>query len=57
MVKFIVKKAVAKKAHAHGFMVSSMSYQALDDKVNMLIEKAGKRAKANKRKTIMPHDF
>ncbi len=57
MVKFIVKKAVAEKAHKHGFMVSSAAYNAIDEMVEKFIDKAGKRAKANKRKTIMPHDF
>ncbi|MFX0169917.1 MAG: DUF1931 domain-containing protein [Candidatus Hodarchaeota archaeon] len=57
MADFITKKAVAKKAHKHGFQVSAASYEALDKKVSMLIEKAGARAKANKRKTIMEHDF
>jgi len=53
----IVKKQVAAKAHKMGFNVSGGAYQALDDKVEELITKATHRAKANKRKTLMPHDF
>lgn len=53
----IVKKAIAAKAHQMGFQMSAASYQAIDDAVEKLITKATHRAKANKRKTLMPHDF
>ena len=53
----IVKKQVAAKAHKMGFNVSGGAYQALDDKVEELITRATHRARANKRKTLMPHDF
>lgn len=53
----IVKKAVAAKAHKMGFNVSGAAYQAVDDAVEAIITKATHRAKANKRKTLMPHDF
>jgi histone H3/H4 len=57
VVDKIVKKQVAAKAHKMGFQFSGASYQALDDLVEEAITKATHRAKANKRKTIMPHDF
>jgi histone H3/H4 len=53
----IVKKAIAKKAHSMGFQVSAGAYQAIDDMVEKIVTKATHRAKANKRKTLMPHDF
>jgi histone H3/H4 len=53
----IVKKAIANKAHKMGFQMSAASYQAIDDIVEQIITKATHRAKANKRKTLMPHDF
>ena len=53
----IVKKTIAAKAHKMGFQMSAASYQAIDDAVEAMITKATHRAKANKRKTLMPHDF
>ncbi|MFX1300108.1 MAG: DUF1931 domain-containing protein [Promethearchaeota archaeon] len=53
----IVKKAIAQKAHKMGFQVSAAAYQTIDDKVEKLVTEATHRAKANKRKTLMPHDF
>lgn len=57
MPEYVVKKAIAQKAHKHGFNVSGAAYDALDKMIQSVIEGATKRAKANKRKTIMPHDF
>ena len=57
MGDFCVKKAIADYSHRMGFNVSGASYKAVNAIVEKVLEKAAKRAKANKRKTLMPHDF
>lgn len=57
MADYIVKKAVALKVRELQHQLAKASVDTLDKKVEKLIEDAAKRAKANKRKTLMPHDF
>jgi histone H3/H4 len=57
MADYIVKKAVALLVRELKHQLAKASIDVLDKEVERLVKEAAKRAKANKRKTIMPHDF
>lgn len=57
MADFVVKKAVSDYAHKKDCNVSGDAYTHLNNAVQAIIDAAIKRAKANKRKTLMGHDF
>jgi len=57
MPDFCVKKAVSDFVHKQGLNIASDAYAAINKAIEEMIEAAAKRAKANKRKTIMAHDF
>jgi len=57
MPDFCVKKAVADYVHGKDLNIASDAYEALNKVIENLINAAAKRAKANKRKTIMGYDF
>ena len=55
MTDLIVKTGVQDKLD--DLPVSSDFYEALDEEVAELVEKASRRAEANERKTVMPQDL
>ncbi|HLC50006.1 MAG TPA: DUF1931 domain-containing protein [Candidatus Nanoarchaeia archaeon] len=59
MASLIVKSEVKQNAKSDDkrLMVSEEFYDALDEKVKELVEKACKRAKANSRNTVMARDL
>ena len=59
MASLIVKSEVKQNAKCDDkrLMVSEEFYDALDEKVKELVEKACKRAKANSRNTVMARDL
>jgi histone H3/H4 len=57
MPDFVVKKAISDYAHKKDCNVSGEAYSHLNTAVQAVIDAAIKRAKANKRKTLMGHDF
>ena len=54
---FIVKKAVQDYAKKKNVQVSGDFYDALDKKVEILLDKAAKRTGDNKRKTLKSYDL
>ena len=55
MMSLIVRSKI--KEACEGMNVSGAVADALDNKVGQLLKDAVERAKANKRKTIMPQDI
>ena len=55
MADLVVKAAV--KKHLDNHNVSGDFYGALDEEVEELLEKAGRRAEENDRKTVQPRDL
>ena len=53
----IVKKAVQDYAKKKNLQVSGDFYDALDKKIEMLLDKAAKRTTENKRKTLKAYDL
>ncbi|MHA3962239.1 MAG: DUF1931 domain-containing protein [Candidatus Thorarchaeota archaeon SMTZ1-45] len=54
---FIVKKAVQDYAKKKKVQVSGDFYDALDKKIEMLLDHAAKRTSENKRKTLKAYDL
>ncbi|MFX1563059.1 MAG: DUF1931 domain-containing protein [Promethearchaeota archaeon] len=57
MADYVVKKAVGDLVRKLGHQLAKASIEVIDKEVEEMIKNAAKRAKANKRKTIMPQDF
>lgn len=57
MTRLINKAALTAIAHEKGFNMSLEGIKAFNNKVAEIAEKACKRARANKRKTVMPQDI
>jgi histone H3/H4 len=55
MASLVVKSAV--KDHLDNNNVSADFYDALDEEVAELLEKASQRAESNDRKTVQPRDL
>ncbi len=55
MADLIVKSTV--KEQLDGMNVSPDLYEALDEEVAKLLDEAARRAEANDRKTVQPHDL
>jgi len=55
--KYIVKTKLKDFAHNTGMNVSSEAIIIIDGRIEELLNNAIKRAKANRRKTVMPYDF
>ncbi|UCE11919.1 MAG: DUF1931 domain-containing protein [Candidatus Thorarchaeota archaeon] len=53
----MVKKAVQQFARKKDLKVSAEFYNALDKKINLLLEEAAKRSTDNKRKTLKACDL
>lgn len=53
----IVKSETAKLVRQDGLRASSSLFDALDEKVKLILASAAKRAKANGRSTILPQDL
>jgi len=57
MADYVVKKAVGDLVRKLGNQLAKASIAVIDKEVEEMIKNASRRAKANKRKTIMPQDF
>ncbi len=53
----VVKSKVQELAKELGVRLSSGAVAAIEHRVESTLKKAAERAKANKRKTILPQDF
>ena len=54
---FFVKSAIKTFAKSKDMMVGSDAYDAINDKIGMMLETAAKRCKDNKRKTLKAYDL
>lgn len=57
MANLVTKAKVKEKAKTMGYRFPDSTVDELDKKVEEIITKAGKRAEANKRTTIMSYDL
>jgi histone H3/H4 len=53
----VVKSKVQEMAKKLGVRLSGEAVASIEHRVESTLKKAAERAKANKRKTILPHDF
>jgi histone H3/H4 len=54
---FVVKSAVKEFAKTKDMMVGSDAYDAINQKIGMMLEGASLRCKENKRKTLKAYDL
>ena len=54
---FFVKSAVKQFAKDNDMMVGSDAYDAINEKIGMMLTKAAARCKDNKRKTLKAYDL
>ena len=54
---FFVKSAVKQFAKDNDMMVGSDAYDAINEKIGMMLTKAAQRCKDNKRKTLKAYDL
>ena len=54
---FFVKSAVKEFAKVNDMMIGSDAYEAIQEKIGMMLEAAAGRCKENKRKTLKAYDL
>ena len=54
---FFVKSAIKTFAKSQDMMVGSDAYDAINEKIGMMLTSAAKRCKDNKRKTLKAYDL
>lgn len=57
MTRYAVESAVREQVQEAGLRLSGEAIDGLNFEIGRLVDQACKRAKANKRLTVMAHDF
>ena len=56
MINYLVKSKLKDLSHSWDLKIRSEAIMIIDGRIEEILKKAAKRAKANHRKTIMPYD-